>query len=96
MFRKDPYLFAAVLGLVGGCLTYWAELNKGRIFKFSEFACAACTSCLLGYIVCLGAHGYLSLSFEACGALAGFAGLMGEQATDILLDYLKSKGYWPK
>ena len=80
MFRRDPYVWATVLGLFGGILTYWGEVNKGKTFRLGDFLCAALTSALLGYLICLLGHGYGGLSFEACGALAGLAGLMGERA----------------
>ncbi len=96
MFKRDPYIWATVLGLIGGVLTYWGEVNKGKIFKLGDFFCAAFTSGLMGYLICLWGHGYGELSFEACGALAGLAGLLGEQATDLVIAQLRARGLWPK
>jgi hypothetical protein len=96
MFRRDPYLWAALLGIIGGMLTYWGEVNKGKKFRCGDFLCAACTSGLLGYLICLWGHGYGGLSFEACGALAGLAGLLGEQATDLVITQLRERGLWFK
>lgn len=96
MFRRDPYFWASILGLIGGILTYWGEVNKGKRFSLSEFLCAALTSGLLGYLICLWGHGYGQLSFEACGALAGLAGLLGERATDFVIEQLRQRGLWAK
>ena len=89
MYKSEPYIWSAVLALIGGGLTYASKATHGRgKFKVGGFLIACANAAIIGYLVCMGAHAY-GLSFEACGALAGFSGLVSEEATAIGLQYVK-------